>query len=71
EVINIGKEKSYSINYLSELISGEVKYLPPRIGDMRHTQADITLAKNLLNWQPRTDFKQGLKKTIQWYENCY
>jgi len=67
EVINIGSEKSHSINYLSELIGGEVKYLPLRVGDVRHTQADITLAKNLLDWQPRVSFEQGIKKTREWF----
>lgn len=67
EVINIGSEKSHSINYLSELIGGEIKYLPPRIGDVRHTQADITLAKNLLDWQPKAPFEQGIKKTREWF----
>lgn len=67
EVINIGSKKSYSVNYLSELIGGEVKYLPPRIGDVRHTQADITLAKNFLNWQPKVSFEEGIKKTKEWF----
>jgi len=67
EVINIGSKRSHSINYLSELIGGEVKYLPPRVGDVRHTQADITLAKNLLNWQPEVSFEEGIKKTREWF----
>lgn len=68
EVINVGSKKSYSINYLSKLIGGKVKYLPPRIGDLRHTQADITLAKQLLNWEPKVDFRQGVEKTKKWFQ---
>lgn len=71
EVINIGSKKSYSVNYLSELIGGEVKYLPPRPGDVRHTQADISLAKELLNWEPKIDFEQGVKKTQAWFQEKY
>jgi nucleoside-diphosphate-sugar epimerase len=67
ETINISSGKSYSINYLAGLIGGQVKYLDPRKGDILHTKADITLAKNLLNWQPKIDFKQGVKKTIKWF----
>ncbi|GAI10193.1 unnamed protein product, partial [marine sediment metagenome] len=33
----------------------------------RHTQADITLAKNLLDWQPKVPFEQGIKKTREWF----
>jgi len=71
EVINVGSKKSYSVNYLSKLIGGEVEYLPPRSGDPRHTQADITLAKKLLNWEPKIGFDQGIKKTINWFNNKY
>lgn len=69
EVINVGQEKSYSINYLSKLIGGEVKYLPKRSGDPLHTQADISLAKNLLSWQPKVDFKDGVELVKKWFQS--
>lgn len=71
EVINIGSNKSYSINYLSKMIGGEVKYLPPRVGDIRYTQADVNLAKNLIDWEPKIDFEQGMIKTKQWFQKNY
>jgi len=71
EVINIGSEKSYSINYLAKLIGGKVKYLPPRPGDVLHTKADVTLAKKLLNWSPKVSLEEGLEKTKQWFEKVY
>ena len=67
EVINIGSNKSHSVNYLAGLISNNVKYLPPREGDPLHTQADISLAKELLDWQPKTEFEQGLEKVKEWF----
>lgn len=69
EVINISSEKSHSINYLAKVIGGEVKYLPPRPGDPYHTKADITLAKNFLNWEPKISFEEGLKKTQNWFKD--
>lgn len=69
EVINISSGKSYSISYLADLIGGEKQYLPPRPGDVLHTEADITLAKNLLNWQPKVPFEEGLKKVQEWFNN--
>lgn len=69
EIINVGSEKSYSVNHLSRLIGGEVKYLPPRAGDVRHTKADITLAKNFLDWQPKVSLEEGIKKTKDWFLN--
>ena len=68
EVINISSGESYSINYLADSIGGEVQYLPSRPGDVLYSKADITLAKNLLDWEPRTDFKEGLEKTKEWFE---
>jgi len=71
EVINISSRESYSINYLADLIGGKKQYLPPRKGDVRHTKADITLAKNLLNWQPKVPFEEGLKKVKEWFDSQY
>ncbi len=68
EVINIGNNKSYSINYLAEIIGGKVEFLPTRLGDIRHTQADISLAKKLIDWEPKIDFRQGVEKTKQWFK---
>jgi len=68
ELINIGQEKSYSVNYLSQLIGGQVQHLPERPGDVRHTQADISLAKKLLSWEPKIDFMKGVELTKQWFE---
>jgi UDP-glucose 4-epimerase len=68
EVINIGQEESYSVNYLADLIGGIKEYLPKREGDVIHTQADITLAKNLLSWRPEVGFKEGVEITKKWYQ---
>ncbi len=68
EVINAGSNKAYSINFLADLIGGEKVYGPERPGDIRHTQADVSLAKELLGWEPKMDFKQGVEETIRWFE---
>lgn len=67
ETINVGKEESNSVNYLASLIGGKIQYLPPRVGDVLHSRADITLAKNLLGWEPKVSFEDGLRKTIKWF----
>ena len=45
----------------------ELEKRPPRLGDVYHTQADLSLAKRLLGYKPIVQFKEGLKKTIEWY----
>jgi len=71
EIINIGSEKSYSVNYLAKLFSDKVEYLPPRKGDVFHTKADIGLAKEFLGWEPKVSFEEGVEKTKQWFINNY
>lgn len=38
---------------------------PARSGDIRHSEADITRARDLLGWQPRVDFEEGLRRTAE------
>jgi UDP-glucose 4-epimerase len=40
----------------------------PRPGDIRHSHADISRATNDLGYSPQTDFEDGLKKTVEWYQ---
>ena len=47
----------------------EIKFGPDRNGDIPHSQASIQKAKNLLNYNPSHDFKQGLKESLTWYYN--
>lgn len=41
---------------------------PERSGDVRHSQADISKAKNLLGYEPEIHFKEGLKFTIEFFK---
>ena len=48
-----------------------VKYEPPRHGDIRDSQADITLARQMLGYEPRVQFSEGLRRTWEWYRSHY
>ncbi|OGZ27130.1 MAG: hypothetical protein A2365_00475 [Candidatus Nealsonbacteria bacterium RIFOXYB1_FULL_40_15] len=67
EVINAGSEDSNSVNFLAELVGGEVKYLEKREGDIEHSKADISQAKELLGWHPEVSFEEGVKRTVEWF----
>jgi nucleoside-diphosphate-sugar epimerase len=59
---------------LLEKITGQkiqAKYEPPRTGDIRHSQADISLARKILGYEPRVDFEEGLRRTWEWYKQSY
>jgi nucleoside-diphosphate-sugar epimerase len=43
------------------------KFLPKRAGDIRRTLADISKAKKILGYRVQTRFKEGLKKTVEWF----
>ena len=45
----------------------EPVYRDFREGDVRHSQADVTKAKNLLGYQPQFDISQGIDKAMPWY----
>jgi UDP-glucose 4-epimerase len=60
EIINIGSDNTYSVNRLVELLDGDVVYIPKRPGEPDCTWADITKAKQLLNWRPKVNLENGV-----------
>lgn len=46
---------------------GKPAYGPPRKGDIRDSLADISLAKELIGYEPQVDFAEGLRRTVEWY----
>jgi len=46
---------------------GDVGYGPERAGDVKHSLADLSLAKEHLGYKPVVDFEEGLRRTIEWY----
>jgi UDP-N-acetylglucosamine/UDP-N-acetyl-alpha-D-glucosaminouronate 4-epimerase len=75
KVFNIGVGGRFSLNQTVELLRNisstqlEAKYDPPRDGDIRDSQADITQARELLGYAPQVDFEQGLRRTLDWYRS--
>ena len=49
----------------------EPRYEAPRAGDIRDSQADITMARNVLGYEPLVNFEDGLEKTWEWYRTSY
>lgn len=72
EVINIGCGQRTSVNSLAEkiieILEGNLKPVhdKPRPGDVKHSFADISKAKKILEYSPGISFKEGLEKTIRW-----
>jgi len=41
---------------------------PDRVGDVRHSLADISLARERLGYDPQVDLAEGLERTVRWYQ---
>jgi len=74
EIINLGGGRSpisltTIISKLEVLIGRKAKidYKPFHVADLMETWADITKAKNLLGWEPKTCLDIGLENTVHWY----
>lgn len=75
QIINLGGGRSTSINDLAYAVadafgfakgSYDIRHAPGRPGEQRSVQADVSKAKQLLGWEPKTSFEQGLKQTVAW-----
>ena len=77
KVYNVATGESFSVNYLYNAIREYLEsdfaatYREPRAGDIRDSLADISLAKNLLDYQPTKKFEDGLKDTIEYFKQLY
>ncbi|MCK4927210.1 MAG: GDP-mannose 4,6-dehydratase, partial [Candidatus Aenigmarchaeota archaeon] len=75
EVINVACGKRIDLNQLVEKLNSiigkniEPVYEDERAGDIKHSLADISKAKRLINYSPIYDIDEGLKETVEWYEN--
>jgi len=47
----------------------KIVFRPLPEDDPRHRKPDISLAKSLLNWEPSVPLEEGLKKTIQYFDD--
>lgn len=77
KVYNVAVGEKYSVNFLynsvREYLKSDIEavHREPREGDIRNSLADISLAKNLLDYKPATRFETGLIKTIEYFKDLY
>ena len=74
EIINLGNNQPVKLNDFISLVEkitkrkAKIMEKPRHPADVPRTYADITKAKNLLNWQPKTDLETGMRRFIEWYK---
>jgi len=75
-VFNVGVGERHTLNeiigLMNKIYGREVKprYDAPRVGDARHSHADITLARTVLGYQPLVTFDEGMRLTAEWYRSA-
>ncbi len=74
EIINIGAGNPITLNNLGKLIlkltgkeNLKLEYTDPRPGDIKHSFADLSKAKNMLGFQPKYKQEEGLREYFKWY----
>ena len=75
EVINFARGERATLNELLEILKKvtgrtdvQADYREPRPGDVRHSLADTTRARNLLGYLPQVNLEEGLRLTIDWWK---
>mgnify|MGYP000903583084 CR=1 FL=1 len=74
ELFNLGESCTISLNQVVETIEKElnkkaiIKKLPMQPGDVEKTFADISKSKEILNYNPKTNFEEGITKFVSWYK---
>jgi UDP-N-acetylglucosamine 4-epimerase len=77
KVYNVAVGERFTVNQLYKACQTQLDstfaatYREPRAGDIRDSLADISLAKNLLGYQPTKKFEDGLIETIQFFKQLY
>ncbi len=73
KVMNTATGARFTLNQTFSILreltgfKGEPAYGESRAGDVRDSLADISLARDLLGYEPVVDFREGLKRTVEWY----
>ena len=75
EIFNLGESQTISLSEMIETIekvlgkTAQKEFLPLQPGDVDQTFAEISKAKKLLGYNPKTDFEDGVDKFVEWIRN--
>jgi len=74
KVFNIATGSRVTLNQTVEILrratgyTGEVRYAAERSGDVKHSLADISRAKECFGYEPLVGFNEGIERTVAWYK---
>ena len=76
-IVNIGNSNPVKlidfIRIIEEILGKKaiINYLPMQKGDVKETWANVSLLKDIVNYTPKTNIKEGVSKFIEWYLDYY
>lgn len=76
KTFNVATGTRYSLNQTFEMLasimgySKSPRYAEPRSGDVKHSLADISQARQAMGYDPKIGFETGLRRTVSWYSEC-
>ena len=76
KVFNVATGNRVTLNQTVEILrratgyTGEVRYAAERSGDVKHSLADISRAKESFGYEPLVNFKEGIERTVAWYKTA-
>jgi len=74
KMMNLATGAAVTLNQVFEILrgltgyNGKPAYAEPRSGDIKHSLADISRARELLGYVPQVDFREGIRRTVEWYK---
>jgi UDP-glucose 4-epimerase len=76
KVFNVATGNRVTLNQTVEILrratgyTGEVRYAAERSGDVKHSLADISRAKESFGYEPLVNFNEGIERTVAWYKTA-
>ena len=74
-MINVANGERVTLNQLLDELKALIgkadvtaEYLDARVGDVRHSLADVSMARELLGYESRVNLREGLQRTIDWWK---
>jgi UDP-glucuronate 4-epimerase len=73
EIFNLGSDSPYAVNDMLAILSRQIgkqpiiERRPAHPADVPQTWADVTKARQILGWEPRVAFEEGLARSVAWY----
>ena len=74
EILNIGNSSPTSLKEMIDIIAktlnvkAKIKQLPMQPGDVDRTYADVSKAKELIGYEPKVTFEEGIERFVSWYK---